>query len=83
MLTARGDPNDFCLHAFVKSKRDGRNCLGIGSGTLQTCIVSRIMTDYYFKFPSNFQEILINQEHPLTKPLALYMKVKATDFDGT
>ena len=23
------------------------------------------MTDYYFKFPSNFQEILIDQEHLL------------------
>ena len=38
------------------------------------------MTDYYFKFPSNFQEILIDQEHLFTKPL--YTKVKATDFNG-
>ena len=37
----------------------------LGSGTLQTCIALRIMTDYYFMFPSSFQEILIDQEHLL------------------
>ena len=34
-----------------------------GSETLKTCIASLIITDYYFKFPSNFQEILMDQEH--------------------
>ena len=26
---ARGGPNDFCLHAYAKSKCDGRICLGL------------------------------------------------------
>ena len=47
---------------YGKSKCEGRNCLDLEHYKL---VLHRELWHYYFKFPSNFQEILIDQEHLL------------------